>query len=421
MKHFSSLSLILVDVLSPLISLIFINILFIYHSFLEVYFVNALLIGFVTFISSIIFNYYKDYFFTYLDKKIKILVLPWLISLFIQFIYLQANGMIINNFIVLFWLMIPIINLTIRYFYKQYFFKTSLNYRYISIIGDDYIFSSYEITRLNYMGYKIIFHNTLDNYIQTKDKKTNIVILNDQNINLSELSNESKLPNINGFFDIRYFLKNYLRKTYISDKENINFNYKKYSSESYFLKKTIDYFAILLLLPFLLILLLYSYVVLKNQSPGPLLFKQRRIGINGKAFTIYKIRTMHISKAESNNILFDDTRIFNFGEILRRYHLDELPQLLNVLKGDMHIIGPRAEWNKLEKEYSNAIPFYKLRNSVSPGITGWAQVMFRYGFDAYDAYEKLTYDLYYIENWSIWLEFEIILRTIVVILDKNRF
>tara|TARA_A100000164_G_C21489727_1_gene577371 strand:+ start:171 stop:563 length:393 start_codon:yes stop_codon:yes gene_type:complete len=115
----------------------------------------------------------------------------------------------------------------------------------------------------------------------------------------------------------------------------------------------------------------------------------------------------------------NDERIYPFGNKLRIYRFDEIPQIINVIKGDMHMIGPRAEWDILANDYEKNIECYDIRSIVKPGITGWAQVMFRYGSNLEDSKQKLMYDLYYIKNWSVWLEFEIAIRTFMVIFNKG--
>ena len=115
----------------------------------------------------------------------------------------------------------------------------------------------------------------------------------------------------------------------------------------------------------------------------------------------------------------NDSRIYKYGKFLRRSRLDELPQFINVIKGDMHIAGPRAEWDQYHDMYLTRIDRYELRNVVSPGITGFAQVMFRYAHNEEDSREKLMFDLYYIKNWTIWLEMEIGVKTVLVMVNKK--
>ena len=115
----------------------------------------------------------------------------------------------------------------------------------------------------------------------------------------------------------------------------------------------------------------------------------------------------------------NDSRVFEFGKFMRKTRMDELPQCINVLRGDMHLIGPRAEWDILVRNYEKAIPYYNERHLVRPGITGWAQVNYPYGENIEDAKQKLMYDLYYIKYWSLWLEIKTILMTIAVMIRKK--
>ena len=128
---------------------------------------------------------------------------------------------------------------------------------------------------------------------------------------------------------------------------------------------------------------------------------------------------MNENSESSGNTIKDDTRIYSFAKTIRRLRLDELPQIFNILLGDMHLVGPRAEWIKLVSEYQEHISNYHLRHKIRPGITGWAQIMYPYGFDLNDAKQKFMYDLYYIKHWSIWLELEICIKTFLVILQRK--
>ena len=154
---------------------------------------------------------------------------------------------------------------------------------------------------------------------------------------------------------------------------------------------------------------------------GSFIFKQKRYGINKNIFSMFKLRTMQIDSDSDGNTVKNDRRIYSFAKSLRKFRLDELPQIMNIISGDMHLVGPRAEWVKLSDMYSENIDNYELRNIVRPGITGWAQVLYQYGFGIDDSKQKLMYELYYIKNWTIWLELEICIKTIIVILDKKGF
>ena len=162
--------------------------------------------------------------------------------------------------------------------------------------------------------------------------------------------------------------------------------------------------------------LIYIGNLLGNK--GPLFYSQERVGRNGKPFNILKLRTM-IVNAEADGVKWakkDDKRVTAFGKFLRRSRLDEIPQFYNVLKGDMSIIGPRPERPFFVNELSRIIPFYETRHIIKPGLTGWAQVKTRYGSSVDDSLLKLQYDLFYIKHRSIFLDFNIAIKTLSTIL-----
>lgn len=156
----------------------------------------------------------------------------------------------------------------------------------------------------------------------------------------------------------------------------------------------------------------------KAESRGPVLFRQRRVGLNGRQFNLLKFRTMTDGKERDREFAGqkDDPRITRVGRILRLSRLDEMPQMWNVLKGEMSFIGPRALMEEEAVRFGEAVPYFSLRHSIRPGITGWAQVNYRHGVSAADALEKLQYDLYYIKNLSPILDFSIIFSTVKVVM-----
>jgi len=159
---------------------------------------------------------------------------------------------------------------------------------------------------------------------------------------------------------------------------------------------------------------------IKLSSKGSIFFRQTRVGIEGKEFTIIKLRTMRID-AESDGAQWakkDDPRVTSVGNFLRKSRLDELPQFWNVLKGDMTFVGPRPERPEFTKELSEKIPYYDLRHIVKPGITGWAQVIFPYGASVNDAMKKLQYELYYIKHQSLLLDLNIMIRTFFTVFQR---
>ena len=189
------------------------------------------------------------------------------------------------------------------------------------------------------------------------------------------------------------------------------------------LKRLLDIVVSVILLIVCIPVMLIIAIAVRLESRGPAWFRQTRTGLNGKEFEIMKFRSMYVD-AEKDGPKWAsarDPRVTKVGRLLRILRLDELPQLLNVIKGEMSFIGPRPERPVFIRELEKQIPFYDLRQLVRPGITGWAQVMYTYGATMDDALEKLQYDLYYIKNYSLLLDFAILLKTLrVVMLGRGR-
>ena len=166
-------------------------------------------------------------------------------------------------------------------------------------------------------------------------------------------------------------------------------------------------------------LLFFVLLVIKLTSEGPVLYRQKRVGRNGVSFYCYKVRTMRADAEADSGPTWagdDDPRITQIGRLLRKSRIDEIPQLWNVLRGDMHLVGLRPERPEFVQWLSQEIPHYNLRNTVRPGITGWAQIRYKYGNSVEDAKEKLRYDLFYVKNISLGLDLLIFLQTIKIIL-----
>jgi sugar transferase (PEP-CTERM system associated) len=184
------------------------------------------------------------------------------------------------------------------------------------------------------------------------------------------------------------------------------------------LKRASDIGFSLILSAAALPVLLAAALLVRCESPGPVLYRQKRVGLYGREFTVYKIRSMRLD-AEKDGAVWagkNDPRVTRIGRFLRKTRIDELPQLVNVLKGEMSLVGPRPERMEFVRELIPLIPYYDARHSVKPGITGWAQVCYPYGASVEDARIKLEYDLFYIKNMSPLLEAEIILKTIGIVL-----
>lgn len=164
-------------------------------------------------------------------------------------------------------------------------------------------------------------------------------------------------------------------------------------------------------------------IIVRVESPGPIIYSQARVGENNIEFNVYKFRSMR-NDAEKDGAKWatlNDPRVTKFGNFMRKTRIDELPQLWNVIKGDMSFIGPRPERMVFIKELEKIIPYYNLRHLVKPGLTGWAQVMYPYGASIDDAKHKLEYDLYYVKNQNIHLDMVIMFRTLkTVLFGKGR-
>jgi exopolysaccharide biosynthesis polyprenyl glycosylphosphotransferase len=157
------------------------------------------------------------------------------------------------------------------------------------------------------------------------------------------------------------------------------------------------------------------------EDRGPVFFSQTRVGLNRRPFRLFKFRTMRVAAEGEDYTQPGDMRITRVGHLLRASRLDELPQLWNVLRGEMSLIGPRAEWIKLVERYEAEIPCYHFRHLVKPGITGWAQVNYPYGANLEDTLRKLEYDLYYVRHFSFVLDASIVLKTVhVMLFGKGR-
>ncbi|MBW0145285.1 sugar transferase [Sphingomicrobium sp. B8] len=191
------------------------------------------------------------------------------------------------------------------------------------------------------------------------------------------------------------------------------------------IKGLADRLVALVALPILAIPMLVVAFLVRRDSPGPALFRQQRAGHAGVPFTAYKFRTMRVDECDGNSSVIkaqtidDDERITRLGRSLRRMRIDELPQLINVLKGEMSLIGPRPEPKVLTDWYEQELPFYRLRHVVKPGISGWAQVNQGHVNGIDQAQVKLHYDFYYIKYFSPWLDLIILFRTISTMLGRK--
>jgi len=178
-------------------------------------------------------------------------------------------------------------------------------------------------------------------------------------------------------------------------------------------KRVIDLVAALLLLPLFLPIMLITAVLIRKESEGPAIFRQKRMGYRGEAFEVYKFRSMYVGKAGKGFTDGEhDPRITRVGKVIRKFRIDELPQIFNVIKGEMSFIGPRPESMELSEWYERDVPFFRYRHVVRPGISGWAQVEQGYAAEVEGMIEKLQYDFYYIKHFSLWLDVLVLFKTV---------
>tara|TARA_X000000950_G_C13819048_1_gene621087 strand:+ start:92 stop:1324 length:1233 start_codon:yes stop_codon:yes gene_type:complete len=407
------LYLILIDIIVPILVGYLITSLLVIGDMTS-YLVYSLLLV----IFSLLKGFYDNYYSIHFSEKLRISFITCTTLIFFLLIYHSSKDIDIDKIVFFSWILISILILLFRYVLKN--INRSVNNVSISIIGNLYKFSDHEIKILTNKQFKVCFYDNLDNYFDKIDLESNIHHIAVINIPTTMIQN-NKLLSITNTISLPQFMENYLRKVYIDDKDSF-ININKYNKSALILKRLIDYIAVLALAPLMIFVSLYMIIMkLIKGYDGSFIFTQKRHGINQNIFSLYKFRTMFIDSDSYGNTVKNDQRIYPFARLLRKFRLDELPQVINIFCGDMHLVGPRAEWVKLSDMYSENIDNYDLRNIVRPGITGWAQVLYQYGFDIDDSKQKLMYELYYIKNWTIWLELEICIKTITVILDKKGF
>jgi len=273
-----------------------------------------------------------------------------------------------------------------------------------------------EASRRPFLGFKIMNTFTPDQLVMENFSASTYLLAVEKNL-LHKFSH----PGME-IIDIACFAEQVSGKiplSSISEEWLLEYNKSRDSYLYRFTKSAFDKSIALILMVFLIPVALVLFPILLIVHGRPIFFKQSRTGLNNKEFTLYKLRSM-IVNAESNGAQWSkpgDVRITPLGKWLRKTRLDELPQLYNILKGDMSLVGPRPERPEIIKDnLAPQIPLYHLRHLVKPGVTGWAQVAFRYGYSTEDSKEKLQYDLFYIKNRGFWVDVIIIIKTIKTVL-----
>ncbi len=184
-------------------------------------------------------------------------------------------------------------------------------------------------------------------------------------------------------------------------------------------KRAFDILCSLVLILVSAPVMLLTAIAIKLESRGPIFYRQERVGANSRVFKVTKFRSMRTDAEKDGKPVWasaQDSRVTRIGNIIRKTRIDELPQLFNVLKGEMSLVGPRPERPYFVEQLTQEIPYYAVRHSIKPGVTGWAQVKYQYGSTVEDSAEKLQYDLYYVKNHSLFLDFVILFETVGVVL-----
>ena len=306
---------------------------------------------------------------------------------------------------------------------------------HVIILGDRYSFTDLEKEQLQRMfdhiahvSYKEKSVDTvIDAIEEVLERAPRLIVLNTRAPLPNELIAYLTRKELDGiaYLTIEHFLETYLHKCFIpEDHTDLSYleNIRPYGRWQYAQKRAVDFFGIFWLFFFSWPVMLYAAWRIKKESPdGPVLFRQKRVGKNGREFVCLKFRSM-VPDAEKGKPQFaskDDPRIFKWGATMRKTRIDELPQMWNILKGEMHLIGPRPERKYWTDQFEKTIPYYNERHLVAPGVTGWAQVMYPYGTHHEDAKQKLMYDFYYIKYWNIRLELKIVWKTAMTVINKK--
>lgn len=420
----------LVDLSTPFFMLALVHFLLSDYSWKEPYSWLGGMSGLLFVVFTQLLGGYSRFVDRSIAKKIEIVFKTWafnvLLLMFIAYLNLAVLGL--ARSVILVWVVLtPFVILFLKVLINYKSRSTQKGRTEILVLGDGYAFNEFELAQLK--RHNIQLH-TIEDYDEAVLRdKVDVLAPDFLVINLDKKA-EYKLIKQLTHLDLKgvqllalhHFMESFLRKCYIPyDSSELSYleRIRSYDRISYLIKRVVDVFVCLSLAVMTWPVMLYAIYKIKKQSPGAILFKQSRVGLNGKNFQAIKFRSMHENSVFNPYTQEEDPRIFSFGNIMRRTRIDELPQLWNVFVGDMHLFGPRTEWDILVEGYEKEIPYYHERHLVRPGISGWAQVLYPYGANTEDARQKLMYDLYYIKYWSIWLEIETLIRTVLVVLGRK--
>lgn len=338
----------------------------------------------------------------------------------IIYFYLQRDLILTPRRFLLITLGISFVLVLVWHMLLKYFFKNRLNEGvYLFSFNQELGELEKEISNHSYLGFRVLGHVSEHNIGSINFDRNASVILPDNLNTKPEISSKFySLRNLGvAFYNYRQFYENLLRKVYLNEiselwfLENINYKEKRFYN---LLKRLIDLLFGLAGGAIFLLSLPFCALLIKLSSSGPVLFTQSRVGKDGKVFKVYKYRTM-VNNAGNTWTSKQDPRITKTGKFLRKSRLDELPQFINLLLGNMSLVGPRPEQPNIVENLRKEIPFYDERHLVKPGLTGWAQINNIYAATQEETKLKLQYDLYYIKHRGFVFDLEIILKTIYYI------
>lgn len=395
-----------------------------FNAQLEIHLIPFFIIILLFILSFYIFNLYSFRFnrniTEFTNSFIKSLVISFSISVLIFYIFGNLFNLTPKTNLIIFTGIFGIIDFYLRIMIKRYFVRKKIS-RKILIVNKNGTDSMVEELKKNQnIGYEIIKEINNLNYDEIIELKPDLVIIDsvereEFNNIYSIIKKDIPICTINSFYEET------LQKIPIEkiEKEKVVDYISKNKTIFNFIKRIMDIILSLLLIVVLLPVFIIMAILIKLTSKGPILFKHKRISLNDTEFTIHKFRSMYID-AEKNGAVWTennkkDPRITSVGRFIRETHLDEIPQLVDILMGDISFVGPRPERPEFTNKLNKEILYYDLRHSVKAGLTGWAQVNYKYGASTEDAKEKLKYDFYYIKNRNIFFDILIILKTIAKI------
>ena len=353
------------------------------------------------------------------NSFIKSLIISFSISVLIFYIFGEFFKLTPKTNLVIFTGIFGIIDFYLRISIKRYFVKKRIN-RKIIIIGSKENNLWKELKQNQNVGYEIV--RDLDFFDLEEIIKLNPDLVVIDSIEEKDFSKIYIMIKRGIFvYTINDFYEEVFQKVPMEEikKEEVVDYLSRNRTVFNFMKRVLDIVLSLVLIIVFSPLFIVVPILIKITSRGPVLFKHKRISLNDTEFTIYKFRSMYID-AEKNGAMWtennkNDSRITPIGRFMRQTHIDEIPQLVNILRGDISFVGPRPERPEFVGELKKDILYYDLRHSVKAGLTGWAQVNYKYGSSVEDAREKLRYDFYYIKNRTVFFDILIILKTIAKI------